>query len=541
MAREPTVYRQPLTPEDEIELAPPPTSGDSSNDVPEKDYRDFVIPEDRKLGVVSTTLLIVNRVVGTGIFSTPSFIIANTDSVGASLIFWVLGGVLTVAGMFVYLEFGTALPRSGGEKVYLERVYRRPRYLATSVFAVQFILFAVSTGNSVSFSSYLLKAINPDFNSLDASWTGRAVAAAAITVVCLIHSFIPKTGIWLSNGLGAFKIVLLLLVVCTGFATLAGSTQADAMANFQSFDGEGSAPSGTPLAVTRAARYALALNQVMYSYSGWENANYVLTEVRNAPRTLKIAAPLAVTTVTILYFLANVSYFAAMSKTEIADSGVTVAAKFFENAWGKGSFATRVMPLFVAISALGNVFAQSFAMPRVKQELAKEGFLPFSKFWASDWPFSAPTGAIFLHWIFTVAFILGSNASNTYAFVTAVFIYTGIWIKVLLGIGLLYLTFAPQENWKQQRTSFRSSPALTVFWIVSLLYVIGAPFIPNKMLDPIPWYTVPVLGTSMIAVGIIYWGLWAKLAPMFGFHIMHEVEVLPDGSERDEMEERLVE
>lgn len=171
----------------------------------------------------------------------------------------------------------------------------------------------MSTGNSLSFSSYLLKAINPSFDSLDNSWRARGVAATAITVVCLIHSFIPKTGIWLSNGLGAFKIVLLLLVVCTGFATLAGRTQADARDNFRSFDGMDTVSSSTPLAVTRAARYALALNQVMYSYGGWENANYVLTEVRDAPRTLKIAAPLAVTMVTVLYFLANLAYVSMLS------------------------------------------------------------------------------------------------------------------------------------------------------------------------------------------------------------------------------------
>lgn len=60
--------------------------------------------------------------------------------------------------------------------------------------------------------------------------------------------------------------------------------------------------------------------------------------------------------------------------------------------WGKGAFVTRVVPVFIALSSLGNVFAQSFAMPRVKQELAKEGILPFSKIWASDWPQKAPTG-----------------------------------------------------------------------------------------------------------------------------------------------------
>ena len=85
--------------------------------------------------------------------------------------------------------------------------------------------------------------------------------------------------------------------------------------------------------------------------------------------------------------------------------------------------------MFIALSALGNVFAQTFAMPRVKQELAKEGILPFSRFWASDWPFNAPTGAIFLHWLFTTALILGSQTSDVYTFVTNVFVYSGNWIK----------------------------------------------------------------------------------------------------------------
>ena len=55
-------------------------------------------------------------------------------------------------------------------------------------------------------------------------------------------------------------------------------------------------------------------------------------------------------------------------------------------------FVSKVMPVFIAFSAIGNVFAQSFAMPRVKQEFGKEGILPFSRFWASDWPFKAPSG-----------------------------------------------------------------------------------------------------------------------------------------------------
>ncbi|KAK3357722.1 phosphatidylinositol 4-kinase-like protein [Lasiosphaeria hispida] len=437
------------------------------------DYHDFVYPEDRKLGTWSTAFLIINRVIGAGIFSTPAQIIRLTNSVGATLLFWVLGG---------------------------------------------FVLFAISTAGSISFSSYMFQAANPD-SPAARPWVIRGVAITALSVVCLIHSFTPRLGIWLSNGLGAFKLVLLSLVVCTGFAALAGRMNVPSPGNFSTFDGpdfeikgKGEDSAGT------TAGYALALLQVLYAYSGWENANYVLTEVRDAPRTLRKAAPIAIAAVTILYILANVAYFAAMSKQDMSDSGVVVAAKFFQNVLGNSTFVNRALPVFIGMSALGNIFAQTFAMPRVKQELAKEGILPFSRFWASDWPRNAPSGLY--------------PISTVYTFVTNVFIYTGNWIKIFLAFGLLYLNFTPSERWAEQRTTFRSSPLLTVFWIASLLFSVGAPFIRNSLIPAIPYYVVPTLGTSMLAIGTVYWLVWAKVLPLLGFHIQHEIVQMPDGSER---------
>lgn len=103
--QEPTIYRAPVTSadpgdqptSDEITGYQNMTVIDSAPEKSDDGYRDFVIPEDRKLGVFSTTLLIINRVVGTGIYSTPSAIITNTDNIGATLLFWVLGGMMTFA------------------------------------------------------------------------------------------------------------------------------------------------------------------------------------------------------------------------------------------------------------------------------------------------------------------------------------------------------------------------------------------------------------------------------------------------------------
>lgn len=69
---------------------------------------------------------------------------------------------------------------------------------------------------------------------------------------------------------------------------------------------------------------------------------------------------------TILYVLANVAYFAAIPKKELAESGVIVAGLFFKNVFGDNA-GGRALPAFVALSNLGNVLAVSFAHSRVNQ------------------------------------------------------------------------------------------------------------------------------------------------------------------------------
>lgn len=49
---------------------------------------------------------------------------------------------------------------------------------------------------------------------------------------------------------------------------------------------------------------------MLNSYAGWSSVNYVLNNVKNPVRTLKIAAPLGLGICAVLYLLANVAYFA---------------------------------------------------------------------------------------------------------------------------------------------------------------------------------------------------------------------------------------
>ena len=59
-------------------------------------------------------------------------------------------------------------------------------------------------------------------------------------------------------------------------------------------------------------QYATATFKVLNAYAGWSNVNYVLNDVKNPVRTLKIAGPLGLGICAVLYMLANISYFACV-------------------------------------------------------------------------------------------------------------------------------------------------------------------------------------------------------------------------------------
>ncbi|KAI5293652.1 hypothetical protein KEM52_005348 [Ascosphaera acerosa] len=67
-------------------------------------------PAKPRVGVVSATFLIFNRIIGTGVFATPGVIMQLTGSAGLSMLLWLAGTLIAMSGAAVYLEFGTAIP-----------------------------------------------------------------------------------------------------------------------------------------------------------------------------------------------------------------------------------------------------------------------------------------------------------------------------------------------------------------------------------------------------------------------------------------------
>jgi amino acid transporter len=153
--------------------------------------------------------------VGTGIFATPSAIFSLSGSVGLALFMWVAGMLIAMAGMLVYMEFGTGIPRNGGEKNYLEYVFRKPKFLVTSMYAVYVVLLGWAGSNSVVFGEYILNAAEVEVNR----WNQRGVGLACISSAFLIHGLALNWGLRLQNFLGIIKLFILLLIIVSGFVS----------------------------------------------------------------------------------------------------------------------------------------------------------------------------------------------------------------------------------------------------------------------------------------------------------------------------------
>ncbi|EAA61290.1 hypothetical protein AN7243.2 [Aspergillus nidulans FGSC A4] len=337
----------------------------------------------------------------------------------------------------------------------------------------------------------------------------RGIAIAVISFITLLHVFLPNWGVRGMNVIGVVKVVLLLFIVVTGWVVLSGRLNSipDPYASFHcSFVGS----------ATSSNLYATALFKVLNSFAGWSNAAYVLNEIRNPVRTLKIAAP------------TGLGICAAATPEEIANSGTTVASYFMGKVFGTA--AERALSVLITISAFGNVMTVTFAQARVNQGLAKEGVIPFPTFWASSWPFGSPSAGLLLHFILSVIVIVAIPFGDAYNFILDLEGYPSPIINLLVVAGLFYLRYSEP----------RLPRPFKVYWPVAVFFMAGqafqvvAPFIrlpEGKGDTSLPYWLYPIVGIAVLLAGVVYWGIWQLLLPWLGgYRLVPEHQVLKDGT-----------
>ncbi|OCL12418.1 amino acid transporter [Glonium stellatum] len=523
-------------------------------------------PEKRfRLGYWSVMGLVINRMIGTGIFNTPSTAMRGTRSVGITLLFWLCGAIYTLAGTHLHIEYGLTtpryefegveqgIPRSGGALNYLQYVFKKPAYrhktvaLSACVYGLTFILLGNMSGNCIVFAIRTFQAA--DIPASNGPVRGLAIGIA--TLACFVHAFSRRGGIWLGNLLAFIKVLILLLIIVTGICAYAGvfhtrarDTASDNLSTKHAFADAASDPYG----------YAQAFLAIIFAYAGFEQPNSVLSEIGRPRTKFPWGTSISVGIVCLLYMGVNLIYMIVVPRSVQIDSQYNVALEFFQETFGTlgNNKPQRILSAFMAISSLGNIIVMTFTAARIKQEIAKEGILPWSKIfgqsidlsigrflnWCNRTPVIArplyfilhfswldpkehsqetPVGALFLHWLFTVVLILatvGQSPADAYSVLVSLYSYTIVaFFGFALAVGMLYLRFSPSSHWKDKSKGFVpffSILSALVFGIGNLFPLIALWVPPSGnyarvTVAKVAWFATPVVGWSVIGFGALWW------------------------------------
>jgi len=174
----------------------------------------------------------------------------------------------------------------------------------------------------------------------------------------------------------------------------------------------------------------------------------------------------------------------------------------------------------------------------VKQEIAKEGVLPFSKFWSRQYNLlrgsdekqaergtgETPVPALVLHWIVSFILVMSPPTKDSYSLLSNFYAYTiGACIGSLLAGGLIFWAYIyprTKTEWKKLR-GFKPflGPLLPAIYLLASTFMVIAAFIPPKgqvLITPtIPWYIFPTVGISQFGVGLIYWAVFRYVVPWY--------------------------
>ncbi|KAJ3377641.1 hypothetical protein HDU84_008360 [Entophlyctis sp. JEL0112] len=397
---------------------------------------------------------------------------------------WFEAGLVNV-GMF---------PRSGGLKEYLKQIYPKPRMLLEALFSVSsVVLGSASIANAlITFGTYVNYAVYGANYAND--YGSRLWAFGAITVLILINIFSGKAALRLNSGLTLYKMCLLLFLIICGLVAIGGG--------FKNVEVPGLVANINFNGATNAGSLANGIYYVMFVYGGYANVNTVLDELHDPLKNLPRAAGFGIFSTFVLYFLANLAYFAVLTPKEISGSGLTVAATYFSKLFG-GVFGTRFLPLVIALSPLGYSLSVTYTHSRLILETARDGLLPFGSYigWVEPRT-NSPIFSLALVWTFTTVFLFAPPPGSVFTFIVSFSGYAANIFGLLAVVGIFIYRRAAPDALRPIRIHWVAGVIYIVFTAYQLIFSFVPPLSNSTTY---PYYLPDLCSILLLFVVSVFW------------------------------------
>jgi basic amino acid/polyamine antiporter, APA family len=413
----------------------------------------------KKISIYTASAIVIANMIGTGVFTSVGFQLSSIQNTWAIVLLWTVGGVLALFGAFAYAELGTHFKESGGDYIYLSRVFH-PMLGYLSAWAGLTVGFSAPVAlAAMAFTKYLAP-----FGLQDNLW----LAIGVIVLIGVMHSFTIKHSSRFQNISTIIKIVFIVVLILIGvFVTNTHAANAIVLDNSWHKD-------------IVSPGFAVSMVYVSFAYVGWNAAAYVVDEIdnprKNLPKAL-IGSAIFVSVVYVLFqivLLKNATASALAGKEE-----VTYIA--FNNLLG--STGGKWVSVFIAIQLVATISSYLWVGPRVTHAMASE-----HKLWqplAKKNKHGIPVMAVWVHIVIAIILALTGSFDR-------ILLYAGFVLQLMASLTVATSLFIKNKN----GISF-TSPFKPVLQIVFLLFNAGV----------LIFTLIDKPTESLIGIGILLLGL----------------------------------
>lgn len=381
-------------------------------------------------------MIVAGGVIGSGIFRKPGGMAAEVGSPLTLLGIWLVAGVVTMFGAISTAEIAAAIPETGGQYVFFERMFGRffAFLYGWSVFAV------IQTGSIAAvcfvFAEYTgqLIELRGDHPAL-ASWgfhipmigdirplqflSVKILAAATLIGLTIVNYLGVRFGGLVQNIVTLAKLAAMAaLVIVAAFSSNGNQTNL-------------LAPSETihPQGLAWWLAVAAALQGAFWAYDGWNKVTYIAGEVKEPQKNLPRGLIYGMLMVTAIYMLLNAAYAYVLPIDEMARSKLVAADVADRCIAGGGKWISAA----VMLSTFGAANAMVLASARVYFAMARRGVFPVSL--GTIHPrFETPSTALVVQGFWSVLLLF----SGTFDTLTDALIFAS-WIFYAAGIAGLFV------------------------------------------------------------------------------------------------------
>ncbi|XP_047467657.1 b(0,+)-type amino acid transporter 1 isoform X3 [Mugil cephalus] len=452
----------------------------------------------REVGLVGAVALIAGTMIGSGIFMSPQTVLSTIGSTGASLVVWASCGVLAMMASACYAELGTVIKESGGEYIYILRTSGPVVAFLLIFSSVLFVRPAGVAGIALSFAQYVVVPFYSDCPP--PVLVVKCVAAAAILILATVNCLNVRFAMAVQVFFLVAKVLGLAVIIIGGVVMLIRGHTESFEDSFENTN-VGINPIG------------IAFYQGLWSYDGWNNLNYVTEELKRPEVNLPRAVVIAITLVTGLYLLVNVSYLTVMTPRELMSSSAVAVT------WGNkvlGSWGW-VMSVAAALSAFGSLNGTFFSGGRVCFVAAREGHMPDILAMAHVHRLTPSPALIFTTLISLVVLAIGDFQSIVNFFSFTAWIFYGITLS-----GLIYLKIKKPELPRPYKVPI----LLPILVLIAAVFLVLAPIIDDPQIEYL-YVTLFILSGAIIYVPFIHYKLCPGLLTKLTVFMQLFLEVAP--------------